>query len=159
MIHGWVEDLYADRTNICFYHVDLTEPVPELPYLRYLLICAPNENSYQPAYSHSLIGVFVVRIMKLYILCCTKCAQWIFWSDCANAQADLNLCWSHMSEGTFSNVTVHRISRIHCRKILASKKWLNITTMFRIALGIYLFHINSTIKFKIESFFGIRHIE
>ena len=27
------------------------------------------------------------------------------WSDCINAQADLNLCWMHMSEGTFSYIT------------------------------------------------------
>ena len=28
-----------------------------------------------------------------------KYGQWRFWSDFANAQADLNLCWAHMSEG------------------------------------------------------------
>ena len=33
-----------------------------------------------------------------------KCAQWRFWSECADAQADLNLRWAHMSEGTFSDV-------------------------------------------------------
>ena len=33
-----------------------------------------------------------------------ECAQWIIWSDCANAQADLNLCWAHMQEDTFSDV-------------------------------------------------------
>ena len=32
------------------------------------------------------------------------CAQWRFWSNRANAQADLNLCWVRMSEGTFSDV-------------------------------------------------------
>ena len=31
-------------------------------------------------------------------------AQWRFWSDCANAQADLTLRWAHMTEGTFSEV-------------------------------------------------------
>ena len=30
-----------------------------------------------------------------------KCAQSRFWSDSANVQADLNLRWAHMSEGTF----------------------------------------------------------
>ena len=34
----------------------------------------------------------------------SKFAQWRFWSDCANAQADLNLRWAHMSKGTFSDV-------------------------------------------------------
>ena len=32
-----------------------------------------------------------------------------FWSDCANAQADLNLRWAHNSEGTISNVVAHNI--------------------------------------------------
>ena len=32
-------------------------------------------------------------------------AHWKFWSDCVNAQADLNLRWAHMSEGTFSDVS------------------------------------------------------
>ena len=34
-----------------------------------------------------------------------KCTKWRFWSDCANAQADLNLRWAHMFKGTFSVVT------------------------------------------------------
>ena len=29
------------------------------------------------------------------------------WSDYADAQADLSLCWAHMSEGTVSDVAVH----------------------------------------------------
>ena len=29
--------------------------------------------------------------------CLSKILQWRFWSDCANAQADLNLDWSNMS--------------------------------------------------------------
>ena len=33
-----------------------------------------------------------------------KDAEWRFWSDCPNAQIHLNLPWSHMSEGTFSDV-------------------------------------------------------
>ena len=34
-----------------------------------------------------------------------------FWSACANAQADLNLCWAHMSKGTFSDVALRWIFR------------------------------------------------
>ena len=30
------------------------------------------------------------------------------WSDCAHAQADLNLRWAHMSEGTFSHIRALR---------------------------------------------------
>ena len=63
------------------------------------LICAPNENSYQPALLCSLIKVFVVRILAY-----PKCAQWGFWSDCVDAQADLILCWVYMSENIFCDV-------------------------------------------------------
>ena len=51
----------------------------------------------QPLYSRCLITVFVVRMKKLCTLGCPKRAQWRFWSDCANAQADLNLRWAHVS--------------------------------------------------------------
>ena len=68
----------------------------------YLLTCVPKEDSKQPTLSGSLISVFVVRMKKLCILGYPKCAQWRFWSDCANAQSDLNLHWVHMFEGTFS---------------------------------------------------------
>ena len=48
-------------------------------------------------YPRSLIRVFVVRMKKLCLLGYPKCAQWRFWSDCANAQSDLNLRWALMS--------------------------------------------------------------
>ena len=41
--------------------------------------------------------------------------QWKFLSDCTNAQADLNLRWTHMSGGTFSDVTA-RVSLQHVGK-------------------------------------------
>ena len=68
-----------------------------------LLNRALNEDSNQSAHLRILIRVFVVRIKKVGILCYPKRAQWRFWSDCANAQSDLNLRWAHMSEGTFSD--------------------------------------------------------
>ena len=42
-----------------------------------------------------------VSMKKLCILGYPKCAQWRFWSDCANAQADLNLRWAHISKLRF----------------------------------------------------------
>ena len=45
-------------------------------------------------------------IRELCILGYLKWAQWRFWSDSANALADLNLRWVHMSEGTFSTIVV-----------------------------------------------------
>ena len=64
---------------------------------KYFLSCAYNKNSNQPAHPRSLIRVFVFR-MK--ILCILGYPVKIL-TDCANAQADLNLYWAHMSEGTF----------------------------------------------------------
>ena len=49
-------------------------------------------------------SVFVVHMKKHSILGYPKCAEGRFRSDCANAQADLNLRWEHMSEGTFTDI-------------------------------------------------------
>ena len=38
---------------------------------------------------------------KICILGYPKCAKWRFWSDFADVQTDLNLCWAHMFEGCF----------------------------------------------------------
>ena len=42
-----------------------------------------------------------VRMKKLCIVCYPKCAQWRFWPDCTNAQAELNPHQAYMSEGDF----------------------------------------------------------
>ena len=62
---------------------------------------APNEDFNQPAHPHSLIGVFAFRMKKVYFLGYPKCTQWRFWSECANAQADLRLRWAHKSKVRF----------------------------------------------------------
>ena len=49
----------------------------------------------------SLIRVFVVSMKKFCILCYPKGAHWKFLSECANANADLNLRWTHTSYGMF----------------------------------------------------------
>ena len=72
----------------------------------YLLTCAPNEGSKQPAHPRSLIRVVLVRMKKLCIFWYSKYPQWGFWSDCANAQSGLNLCWEHMSEGSCSDSAI-----------------------------------------------------
>ena len=83
-------------------------------------MCTAETN--QPACLRSLISVFVVGMKKVYILAYSKCAQWRFWSDCANAHADLNLRWAHMSEGPFSNVRAQMVILflfshcVHCTK-------------------------------------------
>ena len=69
--------------------------------------CAPNEDSNQPANPRNLTRMFVVRIRKLCVIDFPKCARWRFWSYCLNTQADLNLCWAHISEATFPDVATH----------------------------------------------------
>ena len=71
---------------------------------------ASSNDSDQPLYSRCLIRVFVVRMKKLCILGYPKCAQCIFWLDCANAKADLNIRWAHMSEITFCFDTATHMS-------------------------------------------------
>ena len=54
----------------------------------------------------SLIEVFIVW-KESCILGYPKCTHWRFWSDCTNAQTDLNLHWADKSEGVFSDVGAH----------------------------------------------------
>ena len=51
---------------------------------------------------------------KLFILGYPKCAQRRFWSDCANAQADLILGWTHISERTFSDIAIPFMLLLYC---------------------------------------------
>ena len=61
--------------------------------------CASSEDSDQPGHPPSLIRVFAVRMKKPWGLSYPLSAQrrlWsTLWSDWANAQADLSLCWAH----------------------------------------------------------------
>ena len=92
----------------CFVSISKTQPSMVEPQRKktYLLKCASNEVSNQPAHSRSLIRIFVVRIKTLGIFKYPKCAQGWFWLDCAKAQAYLNHRWAHKSEGTFRDVSV-----------------------------------------------------
>ena len=57
--------------------------------------CAPSEDSDQPGYPPSLIRIFTVRMKKAWVLSYPFSTQRRLWSDWANAQADLSLCWAH----------------------------------------------------------------
>ena len=61
-----------------------------------LLTCMLNEDSNQPVLPRSLIGAFIVHIKKLCIFG-------------ANAQADLNLRWAHISS-SISDVADYMLS-------------------------------------------------
>ena len=57
--------------------------------------CVPSEDSDQPGQSPSLIRVFAVHMKKAWVLSYPLSAQQRFWSDWADAQADLSLRWAH----------------------------------------------------------------
>ena len=56
---------------------------------------APSEDSDQPGHLPRPIRVFAVRMKKALILSYPLNAQQRIWSDWADAQADLSLCWAH----------------------------------------------------------------
>ena len=60
------------------------------------MTCAPSEDSDQPGHPPSLIRVFAVRMKNHWALNYLLSAQWRLWSDWADAQADLSLCWVHV---------------------------------------------------------------
>ena len=70
------------------------------------LTCAPNEDStkqigqrIRAVWSNSSLSAW--RNFAFFTI--QNAPRRRFWSDCANAQSDLNLCWAHMSNGTFSD--------------------------------------------------------
>ena len=84
----------------------------------------------------SLIGVFIVCIKKLCVLGYPKCTRWRFWSDYANTQADLNLCWAYMSRCVFwhgvsysfdypcwSSVFVEQLFLVYLLNFLGFEAW------------------------------------
>ena len=77
------------------------------------MACAPSEDSDQPGHPPSLIRVFAVHMKKAWILSYPLSAQRRLWSDWADAQADLSLCWAHMSVCWFCHEAAH-ISSYFC---------------------------------------------
>ena len=56
---------------------------------------APSKDSNQPGHPPSLIRVFAVRMKKARVLSYPSSTQRRLWSDWADAQADLSVCWAH----------------------------------------------------------------
>ena len=59
------------------------------------MACVPSEDSDQTGHPPSLIRVFAFRMKKAWILSYPLSTQRKFWSDWADAQADLSLRWAH----------------------------------------------------------------
>ena len=58
-----------------------------------------------------MISIFTWRILHSQGCTVSSCGQRRRCSDSADAQAGLNLCWAHMSKGTFSHVAVQIFSQ------------------------------------------------
>ena len=76
---------------------ELFEPYCEKTYL---LTCAPTKTQIslriRAVWSESSSSAW-----RNFAPLAIQMRQWRFWSDCANAQADLNLRWAHIYEGSF----------------------------------------------------------
>ena len=102
---------------------------PSEPQRLKMYFLTPNQDSDQSAHSRSLIRVFVVHMKKLCAalkLGYPNCAQWRFWSDCANAQTDLNLRWANMPGCPFPDVAVKMVFCLDTDKVPANCIQLNL---------------------------------
>ena len=89
--------------------------------------CASNEDSIQPTNSRKLIRIFR-RILDSHGCKISSCGQRRLKSDCTDAQSDLSLRWTHMSKGTFSNVTGNIKLFSICTNIHTSRQHTHIIT-------------------------------
>ena len=71
------------------------------------MTCAPSKDSDQTGHPPSLIRVFAVRMKKAWILNYPLSEQRRLWSDWADAQADMSLCWAHMPFCWFCHEVAH----------------------------------------------------
>ena len=69
--------------------------------------CAPSEDADQPGHPPSLIRVFALHPLGSWGPKVCSCGQRRLWSDWANTQADLSLCWAHMPFRWFCHATAH----------------------------------------------------
>ena len=74
-----------------------------------------------------------MRKRKLCILCYSKYARWRFWSDCANAQAYLNV---HRAEGMFTEVATQII--LPWEKIRCTDYFFSLWGLFEVYRRCYL---------------------
>ena len=86
-------DKHSRNLSIC--QISAAVIIWAVPWQNQQCGCAPREDSDQPGHPPSLIRVFAVRMKKARVLSYPLSAQRRFWSDWADAQADLSLCWAH----------------------------------------------------------------
>ena len=97
---GPIHLLLNELRTECIVHIFqplLWENVPSLMFAqrRFKCACASVKSNQRFVF---------VQWRNVVSLVYPNCAQGRFWSDCANAQSDLNLRWAHLSEDPFSDV-------------------------------------------------------
>ena len=133
--------------NICF-HGEIRKILYGYPLLSVAMkyMYTQKEDTNQPAIMHSLIRVFVVHMKKVFILGYPKKHSEDS-NQNVNAQADLNLHWVYMSEGTyltlwlkcpkiFNTLFATSIVFMHLlHKILGH--WQTVRTSIRLTLNLF----------------------
>ena len=84
------------------------------------MACVPSEDSDQPGHPPSLIRVFTVHMKKAWVLSYPLSAQRRFWSDWADAQADLSVRWVHSHFPGFVMRWLIFIEKLHSIVLLPS---------------------------------------
>ena len=79
---------------------------------------APSKDSDQPGHLPSLIRVFAVRMKKAWVLSYPLSSQQRLWSDWADAQADLSLCWAHSHFVGFVMKRLKCFCKLHPKTLL-----------------------------------------
>ena len=92
-----------------------------------------SEDSHQPGHSPSLIRVFAVRMKKAWVLSYPMSAYRRLWSDWADAQADLSLCWVHRPFCWFCHEAAQMTTKILI--IQVSVDFLRVVQYYNMVIG------------------------
>ena len=86
----------------------------------------------------SLFRVFAVRMKKHWALNYLLSAQWKLWSDWADAQADLSLCWVHVILLVFSCSGSNELGHSKTYKLTCIHKRLRSAWALRSVIAVHL---------------------
>ena len=81
--------------------------VPNEPPIACSKICVTSKDSDQPVHLPSMARLLVYSSLDIPEAVERTCDQSRCWSDCADAQADLSLCWLHKSYCRFCCMLAH----------------------------------------------------
>ena len=114
---------------------------------------APSNDSDQPMHPPSLFRVFAVRKKKACVLSYTLSAQRRLWSDWADAQADLSLCWAD------SHFVCFVMSRLIWFNVCCTCQYLTgVGFTYKEMLLVWILELVGLLYFYIWSNSYIRHV-